>query len=128
MAVRGRGQLERAIAVTFPQAMPATLDTMAGPGELNSARLRRDLSLVLRRRLTFYAAIGAAGLTLVFSLIAATTVPGHATKPANPLPGSDPNSNQQPQAPIDSQPNLVIPAQQPQSGFGGSPVTISGGS
>jgi hypothetical protein len=128
MAVHHRCQSRQAGTVTLLQASPATLGTMAGPGELDSARLRRDLSLVLRRRLTLYAAIGAAGLTVVFSLIAATTAPGHATPPANPLPGSDPGSNQQPQAPIDSQPNLVIPAQQPQSGFGGAPVAISGGS
>jgi hypothetical protein len=54
MAVHSRCQSERPVAVTFPQAMPGTLTTMAGPGELDSARLRRDLSLVLRRRLTFY--------------------------------------------------------------------------
>jgi hypothetical protein len=126
MAVRHRGQ--SGLAVTFPQVLPITLGTMAGPGELDSARLRRDLSLLLRRRLTLYAAIGAAGLTVVFSLIAATTAPGQVAPPTNPLPASDPNSNQQPQEPVDGQPSLVIPAQAPQSGSGGGPVAISGGS
>ena len=101
---------------------------MAGPGELDSARLRRDLSLMLRRRLTLYAAIGAAGLTVVFSLIAATTAPGHAATPANPVPAPDPIANPQPQEPVDGQPSLVVPAQLPQTGPGGGPVAISGGS
>ena len=34
---------------------------MAGPGELDSARLRRDLSLELRRRITLYAGGGSIG-------------------------------------------------------------------
>jgi hypothetical protein len=106
---------------------------MAGPGELDSARLRRDLSLALRRRLTIAAGIGAAGLTVVFSLIAATTAPGRTTATAAQ---PDPTSN--PQAPTDNQPafnqpsfeqpSFQQPTQPPSSGFGGSPVAISGGS
>ena len=104
---------------------------MAGPGELDSARLRRDLSLALRRRLTFYAAIGAAGLTVVFSIVAATTAPGKTSPSAgvpsqpDPFPGQQ---AEQPQQGGDDQPSLFVPAQQPQSGFGGSPVAVSGGS
>ena len=101
---------------------------MAGPGELDSARLRRDLSLALRRRLTLYAGIGAAGLTLVFTLIAATTAPGHAAPAANSPPQLDPGAAQDPQEPVDNQPSVVVPLQPPQNGFGGSPVAVSGGS
>jgi hypothetical protein len=107
---------------------------MAGPGELNSARLRRDLSLALRRRLTITAGIGAAGLTLVFSLIAATTAPGRTTPDSTTPTQPDPTSNTQPQLPTDNQPgfnqqpSFQQPSQVPQNGFGGSPVTISGGS
>ncbi len=66
---------------------------MAGPGELNSARLRRDLSLALRRRLTIAAGVGAAGLTVVFSLIAATTAPGRTTPDSTTPTQPDPTSN-----------------------------------
>lgn len=98
---------------------------MAGPGELDSARLRRDLSLALRRRITLYAAIGAAGLTAFFSIVAATTAPGKATPPPSQ---PDPSATEVPQQPVDNQPSLVVPVQPPQSGFGGPPVAISGGS
>jgi hypothetical protein len=98
------------------------------PGQLDSARLRRDLSLALRRRLTLYAGIGAAGLTVAFTLVAATTAPGKATPAAAPASQSDPSAGQQSQGTSGDQPSLVIPAQNPQSGLGGSPVTISGGS
>jgi hypothetical protein len=101
---------------------------MAGPGELDSARLRRDLSLLLRRRLTLYAAVGAAGLTVVFSLIAATTAPGRSTPAATPPAQTDPSAGQAPQDPAGNQGTIAVPAQPPQSGFGGSPVAISGGS
>jgi hypothetical protein len=101
---------------------------MAGPGELDSARLRRDLSLLLRRRLTLYAAIGASGLTVVFSLIAATTAPGHAAPTPTPAVQPDPNAEVDPEQPVENQPSLVIPAQPPQSGFGGAPSAVSGGS
>ena len=101
---------------------------MAGPGELDSARRRRDLSLAFRRRLTVSAAVGATGLTVIFSLIAATTAPGRATpsatSPTQPNRTSDPAS----QAPAGNQPAFSVPEQPPQSGFGGSPVAISGGS
>jgi hypothetical protein len=97
---------------------------MAGPGELDSARLRRDLSLALRRRITLYAAIGAAGLTAFFSIVAATTAPGKAAPPSQP----DPSATEAPPQPLDNQPSLVVPVQPPQSGFGGPPVAISGGS
>ncbi|HEY6782543.1 MAG TPA: hypothetical protein VI296_04845 [Candidatus Dormibacteraeota bacterium] len=101
---------------------------MAGPGELDSARLRRDLSLALRRRITLYAAIGAAGLTAVFSIVAATTAPGKTAPTATPPSKPDPSATAVPQQPIDNQPSLVVPVQPPQSGFGGPPVAISGGS
>ena|SRR5579862_9802647 len=101
---------------------------MAAPGELNSARLRRDLSLALRRRLTIAAGIGATGLTVVFSLVAATTAPGRTTPTPQPGPAQPnlqaPDNNQ----PSFTQPAFNVPSQAPQSGFGGSPVAISGGS
>ncbi|MFZ0128272.1 MAG: hypothetical protein WB808_05060 [Candidatus Dormiibacterota bacterium] len=101
---------------------------MAGPGDLDSARLRRDLSLVLRRKLTLYSGIGAVGLTVVFSVVAATTAPGKASPVVPSASPSNPGASQQPEAPAANQPSLVIPVQPPQSGFGGSPATISGGS
>jgi hypothetical protein len=102
---------------------------MAGPGELDSARLRRDLSLALRRRITLYAAIGAAGLTAFFSIVAATTAPGKAAPAATPPPSQpDPSATEVPQQPVDNQPSLEVPVQPPQNGFGGPPVAISGGS
>ena len=105
---------------------------MAAPGELNSARLRRDLSLALRRRLTIAAGLGATGLTVVFSLIAATTAPGRTT-PTAPTKPDQAQPGPQSQAPTDDQPSFThpgfkVPSQAPQSGFGNSPVAISGGS
>ncbi len=104
---------------------------MAAPGELNSARLRRDLSLVLRRRLTIAAGVGATGLTVVFSLVAATTAPGHTTstpQPTQPNPAQPNTQAPDNTQPSFSQPGFNVPSQAPQSGFGGSPVAISGGS
>jgi len=106
---------------------------MAGPGELNSARHRRDLSLALRRRLTIGAGLAATGLTVVFSLIAATTAPGRTTPTSTAPTQPDPTSQPQPQEPDGNQPSFEQPAfnppsQLPQTGFGGSPHAISGGS
>ncbi len=108
-------------------------EPMAGPGELDHARQRRDLSLALRRRLTIVAGVGAAGLTVVFSLVAAATAPGRTAAATNPPAQSDPATNPQSQAPIDNQPSFAqpgfqAPAEAPQSGFGGSSHAISGGS
>ena len=99
---------------------------MAGPGALDSARRRRDLSLALRRRLTLYAGIGAAGLTAVFTLLAATTIPGKA-HPATEAPAAthDPSVNL---PPAGGQPAFNVPTELPQSGFEGGPAAISGGS
>ena len=102
------------------------------PGELDSARLRRDLSLLLRRRITLYAGIAAAGCTVVLSVVAATTAPGHATA-AGPPAAVDPTTGPSPQQPVAQQPapqapSFFVPAQAPQSGSGGGPVAISGGS
>jgi hypothetical protein len=81
---------------------------MPRPSELDSALLRRDLSLALRRRLTAYAAVGATALTVVFSLIAATTAPGKAKPAADPVVQPDPAAT--------SQPTSVPPATLPTSG------------
>ncbi|MFZ2033126.1 MAG: hypothetical protein WAW53_05165 [Candidatus Dormiibacterota bacterium] len=98
------------------------------PGELDSARLRRDLSLLLRRRITLYAGIAAAGCTVVLSVVAATTAPGHSTAPATPPAAVDPTTGQSPQQPVAQQPSFFNPVQAPQAGSGGGPVAISGGS
>jgi hypothetical protein len=102
---------------------------MAAPAELDVARLRRDTSLVLRRRLTLYAAVGAAGLTAMLTLVAAATAPGHAAPAPSPLPTSNPSQQNRGAAlaPSDTQPGLITPAQLPQQGFGG-PAAVSGGS
>ena len=127
MALRQGGASERCVGmVMIAQVSPATMDGMA-PGELDSARLRRDLSLLLRRRLTLYAGIGAAGFTVLLSVLAATTAPGHATPPANTPAAADPTANPQ-QQPFQQQPSFVPPAQAPQNGSSGGPVAISGGS
>ncbi len=99
---------------------------MAGPVELDSARRRRDLSLVLRRRLTLYAGVGAVGLTAAFTLLAATTIPGKST-PTTEVPAAtqDPSVNL-PSA--GGQPAFNVPTELPQSGFPGRPAAISGGS
>lgn len=103
------------------------------PGELDSARLRRDLSLLLRRRITLYAGIAAAACTVVLSVVAATTAPGHATPTATPPAAVDPTTGQSPQQPatqqpVTQQPSFFVPAQAPQAGSGGGPAAISGGS
>jgi hypothetical protein len=105
------------------------------PGELDSARLRRDLSLLLRRRITLYAGVAAAGCTVVLSVVAATTAPGHATPSTQTTPPAvvDPTTGQSPQQPVTQQPvtqqpSFFVPAQAPQAGSGGGPVAISGGS
>lgn len=98
---------------------------MPGYTELDSARQRRDLSLALRRRLTVSVAVGATALTAVFMLVAAATAPGKAT--ATPASGEsqDPAPTTTPAV---TQPAFNPPAQPPQSGFGGPPSVISGGS
>jgi hypothetical protein len=98
---------------------------MPGNRELDSARQRRDLSLVLRRRLTTWVAVGATALTGVLMLIAATTAPGKSETPAPAATQPDANPTS---APIVAEPGLNPPAQLPQAGSGGPPIVISGGS
>ena len=98
---------------------------MTGQLQMDSARLRRDVSLLLRRRLVVYAAFGAAGLTGMLTLVAAGTIPGHSSPVAPPVSQPEPAATD-PQTRTD--PGLSVPAERPQSGFGGSPVAISGGS
>ncbi len=103
---------------------------MAWPAELDTARVRRDTSLALRRKLTVCAGVGAAGLTATFALIAASTAPGRATPASIQPASSDPLSDDPGSlvAPGDAQSGLTSPAQPPQSGFGGPPAAVSGGS
>jgi hypothetical protein len=107
------------------QGLAGYAHMMPGIRELDSARQRRDLSLVLRRRLTTWVAVGATGLTAVLMLIAATTAPGkpETTAPAATQPGANPTS-----APIVAEPGLNPPEELPQTGSGGQPIVISGGS
>lgn len=118
-----------ATQITVSRGRPGYSGLVTSQSELDSARLRRDLSLVLRRRLTAYAGVGATALTVVFSLVAATTAPGK-TKPAEaPAIEPDPAATSAPAttAPIVTQPSLTpptdlpLPSQTP-------PVVISGGS
>jgi hypothetical protein len=104
----------------FSKAAPDKLSSMARQSQLDSARLRRDLGLARARRFTIYAAIGATGFTGVLALVAATSFPGR-TPATAPQPGSTDNTGNAP-------PGLVAPVQQPQYGYGGAPVAISGGS
>jgi len=99
---------------------PYNLSFMARQSQLDSARLRRDLGLARARRFTVYAAIGATGFTGVLALVAATSFPGR-TPAAAPQAGSTDNTG-------NASPGLAAPIQQPQYGYGGAPVAISGGS
>lgn len=111
---------------------------MPGRSELNSARLRRDLSLALRRRLTVYAAVGATALTVVFSLIAATTAPGKAKPATDPIVQPDPVVTSAPTytapvtlptaAPITTQPPLARPTHAPRPVHHAPAPIVSGGS
>jgi hypothetical protein len=90
--------------------------------QMDSARLRRDLGLARARRITFLAAVGAAGFTTVLALVAATTAPGRNASPAsqsNPSNGGNTGA---------VQPGLNGPGQLPSVGNGGSPVVVTGGS
>jgi hypothetical protein len=108
---------------------------VTGQSELDSARLRRDLSLALRRRLTVYAGVGAVALTVVFSLIAATVAPGKAKPAATPTATPDPLSTGAPAvtaplptaAPI-TQPPLTPPTDAPRPSHHTPPAVVSGGS
>jgi hypothetical protein len=111
---------------------------VTGPSELDSARLRRDLSLALRRRLTVYAGVGATALTVVFSLVAATTAPGKAKPVATPSAQPDPAATSAPAittldplpttAPIVTPPRLTPPTHAPRPSHHTPPAVVSGGS
>ncbi len=111
---------------------------VASPGAVDSARLRRDLSLALRRRLTAYAAVGATTLTVVFSLIAATTAPGKTKPAADPMAQPDPTATSAPtfappgalptSAPVVTLPPLALPTQAPRPAHHTPAPIVSGGS
>jgi hypothetical protein len=105
---------------------------VSGPGELESARLRRDLSLALRRRLTAYAAVGATALTVVLSLIAATTAPGKAKPAADPIVQPEPAATSAPAfgAPVALPTSVPLgpPAEMPSPVQNPSAPIVSGGS
>jgi hypothetical protein len=94
--------------------------------------IQRDLSLQRLRDLTFACAAGAAGLLGVFSIIAATTVPGHSDAGTTGTTAADPNQgSQQPADDSNSgdggvlQPPAQAPVRQPAVQV---PVAVSGGS
>jgi hypothetical protein len=93
---------------------------MARLSKLDSARLRRDLGLARARRLTIYSALGATAFTGVFALVAATSLPGRSVTTSPAAQTGDSTGS--------TIPGLSVPAQQPQSAYGGAPVVISGGS
>lgn len=110
---------------------------MTGPDELDSARLRRDVSLALRRRLTVYAGVGATALTVVFSLIAATTAPGKAKPAIDPIAQPDPIATSGPTsapvalpttAPFVTAPPLARPTHAPRPVHRAAAPVVSGGS
>jgi hypothetical protein len=112
---------------------------VSGPSDIDSARLRRDLSLALRRRLTVYAGVGATALTVVFSLVAATTAPGKPKPTVDPIVQPDPIATAEPTfsspavlptaAPVATQPPLARPTQAPKPVVHHTPQPIvSGGS
>ena len=93
--------------------------------QLDSARRRRDLGLARAKKNTVYAGAGAAGLTAVIALVAATTAPGRslATAPAS----TQANSPGDPSTGVTS-PDIAQPGQLPLPGNGGIPIAVSGGS
>jgi len=105
---------------------------MSAPG-IHPA-VQRDLSLQRLRDLTFAFAAGAAGLLGVFSIIAATTVPGHSDAAAAGSTATDPNQDGFFQSGDDSNNNgeggvLQPPAQAPvRQPAAQAPVAVSGGS
>jgi hypothetical protein len=94
---------------------------MARQSQLDSARVRRDLGLARARRLTVCAAVGATGLTGVLAVVAATSFPG---RTAFTTPGTQPGSTDN----GSTRPGLVVPLQQPQYAYGGTPVAVTGSS
>jgi hypothetical protein len=97
---------------------------MARYSQLDSARLRRDLGLARARKITVYAGVGAASLTTVIALVAATTAPGRSLSTAP----STTQSNAAGEPTGVTSPDLVPPGEFPGAGNGGVPVAVSGGS
>jgi hypothetical protein len=93
--------------------------------QLETARLRRDLGLARARRITVYAGVGAAGLTAVIALVAATTAPGRSLSASSAAAQADSNGQQTSGV---SSPEFVVPGQPPIAGNGGVPIAVSGGS
>lgn len=95
--------------------------------------VQRDLSLQRLRDLTLACAAGAAGLLGVFSIIAATTVPGHGDGAATATTATGPNQGGFSQQAEGSgsgdggvlQPPALAPVRQPSAQL---PVAVSGGS
>jgi hypothetical protein len=94
---------------------------------------QRDLSLQRLRDLTFACAAGAAGLLGIFSIVAATTVPGHGDGGATAAAATGPSQGDVSKAVDDSnsgtggqlQPPAQAPVGQPAAQ---APVAVSGGS
>jgi hypothetical protein len=88
--------------------------------------VQRDLSLQRLRDLTFATAAGAAALLGVFSIVAATTVPGHSD--AGATASTDPSSTSTDPTYLggdDLQPPVQAPVSQP---VAAAPHAVSGGS
>jgi hypothetical protein len=89
--------------------------------------MHRDAGLSRLRRLTATVSLGAAGLTVAASLLAATSNPGRS--PSASQPDQQSNGSGSAVAPSgDGQPGLTSPNQPPQPGSDGGPVAVSGGS
>jgi hypothetical protein len=88
--------------------------------------------------LTVYAAVGATALTMVFSLVAATTAPGKATATTDPIPQPDPIATGEPTiapsfglpttAPLATAPPLARPTHAPRPVHHTPAPVVSGGS
>lgn len=92
--------------------------------------VQRDLSLQRLRDLTFVCAAGAAGLLGVFSIIAATTIPGHSDGGATANSATDPNAGfSEPEGSTGDGGVLQPPAQAPlRQPAASAPHIVSGGS
>jgi len=103
---------------------------MPRPTVPTPAQQNRDAGLSRLRRLTWWTAIGATGLTAVASLIAANTNPGRPAAQAPTAPAaSTANSGVSGSGSGSGQGAVNPPAQAPQPNLGNNgPVAVSGGS
>lgn len=103
---------------------------MPRPTVATPAQQSRDAGLSRLRRLTWWTAGGAAGLTVVASLIAANTAPGRPSTSTQAAAAVNPGTGSNTGGTTDGTGAGALnpPAQAPQPNFGNGPVAVSGSS